>query len=136
MHIIIFVKLEKKKKKSPFEDLNNYDKDLLWNNRFKLLDDTEFLPKILLCVDYSDPKKLIELEKLLEIAKPLPTIKCLELLNGKYIHESIRNFAVKCLRESPIIEIQEYLYELIHGLRYEVNHDNELAKFLFNFIQN
>jgi hypothetical protein len=122
--------LEDMKKKSPFEDLNNYDKDLLWNNRFKLLDDTEFLPKILLCVDYSDPKKLIELEKLLEIAKPLPTIKCLELLNGKYIHESIRNFAVKCLRESPIIEIQEYLYELIHGLRYEVNHDNELAKFL------
>ena len=53
------------------------------------------------------------------------------MLNGKYIHESIRNFAVKCLRNnSSNIEIQEFLLELVHGLRYEVNHDNELAKFL------
>ena len=42
----------------------------------------------------------------------------------------VRNFAVKCLKNSPYIEIQEYLYELIHGLRYEINHDNELARFL------
>ena len=52
------------------------------------------------------------------------------LLGGKFLHESIRNFAVKCLKNSPYIEIQEYLYELIHGLRYEINHDNELARFL------
>ena len=122
--------LEDIKKKSPFEELNNYDKDILWSNRYKLIENTDFLSKILLCVNYGDAKQLIELEKLLEVVKPLPTIKCLELLNGRYIHESIRNFAVKCLRKSPLIEIQEFLYELIHGLRYEFNHDNELAKFL------
>ena len=117
-------------KRSPFEELNNYDRDILWSNRYKLAVDSDYLPNLLLCIDYSNPKHLIELEKILELAKPLPAIKCLELLNGKYIHESIRNFAVKCLRNSPIIEIQEFLYELIHGLRYEVNHDNELARFL------
>ena len=123
-------KISELDKRSPFEELNNYDKDILWSNRYKLSAEPDFLPNLLLCVDYSNPKHLVELEKILEIAKPLPTIKCLELLNGKYIHESIRNFAVKCLRNSPIIEIQEFLYQLIHGLRYEMNHDNELAKFL------
>ena len=123
-------KLKELEKRSPFEEINNYDKDVLWSNRYKLSVEQDFLPRVLLCVDYSDAKHLIELEKILELAKPLPTIKCLELLNGRYIHESIRNFAVKSLRNSPIIEIQEFLYELVHGLRYEVNHDNELAKFL------
>ena len=122
--------LKELKKRSPFEELTNYDKDILWSNRYKLTTDTQYLPYILQCIDYKNAKHLVELEKILEIAKPLSTIKCIELLNGKYIHESIRNFAVKCLRNSPIIEIQEFLYELIHGLRYEVNHDNELAKFL------
>ena len=123
-------KLNELHKRSPFEELNNYDKEILWSNRYKLSSDPEFLPSVLQCVDYSNALNLIELEKILELAKPLPTMKCIALLNGKFIHESIRNFAVKCLRNSPNIEIQEFLYELIHGLRYEVNHDNELAKFL------
>ena len=118
-------------KRSPFEELNNYDKDILWGNRYKLALDPNYLADVLLCVDYTNQKHLIELEKIISIAKTIDTKKCIELLNGKYIHESIRNFAVKCLREnSPNIEIQEFLYELIHGLRYEVNHDNELARFL------
>ena len=123
-------KLQEFKKRSPFDEFNNYDREVLWANRYKLSVDPDYLPSLLLCVDYSNTKHLVELEKILELAKPLPTIKCLELLNGRYIHESIRNFAVKSLRNSPNIEIQEFLYELIHGLRYEVNHDNELAKFL------
>ena len=127
---IIKEKIVELNKRSPFEEMNNYDRDILWSNRYKLAVDSDYLPYVLLCIDYSNAKHLIELEKILELAKPLPVIKCLELLNGKYIHESIRNFAVKCLRMAPIIEIQEFLYELIHGLRYEVNHDNELARFL------
>ena len=118
-------------KKSPFDELNNYDKDILWSNRYKLALDQNYLAEVLLCIDYTNQKHLIELEKIISIAKTINTKKCIELLNGKYIHESIRNFAVKCLREnSPNIEIQEFLYELVHGLRYEVNHDNELARFL------
>ena len=126
----IKAQLEQLLKRSPFDELNNYDKDMLWSNRYVLSSDSNYLPFILKCIDYKNLKHLIELEKVIEIAKPLSTIKCIELLNGQYIHESIRNFAVKCLRNAPIIEIQEFLYELIHGLRYEVNHDNDLAEFL------
>ena len=124
--------IEEINKRSPFEELNNYDKEILWSSRYKLASEPDYIANLLLCVDYSNAKHLIELEKIIKIAKfPLNTKKCIELLNGKYIHESIRNFAVDCLRQnSTNVEINEFLYELIHGLRYEVNHDNDLARFL------
>ena len=125
-------KIEEIKKRSPFEDMTNYDKETLWSNRYKLSTESEFLSKVLSCVDYSNPKHLVELEKILELAKLLNATECMGLLGGKFLHESIRNFAVKCLKNSPFIEIQEYLYELIHGLRYEINHDNELARFILD----
>ena len=123
-------KIEEIKQRSYFEEMNNYDKKTIWGNRYKLAGDNKLLPQLLSCVEYSEPKHLIELEKILEMAKEQNTIDSIGLLGGKFLHESIRNFAVKNLRNSQNIEIKEYLYELIHGLRYEINHDNELARFL------
>ena len=123
-------KIEEIKQRSYFEEMNNYDKKTLWGNRYKLSADSKLFAQLLTCVEYNDPKHLIELEKILEMAKDLNSIDSIGLLGGKFLHESIRNFAVKCLRKSPNLEIKEYLYELIHGLRYEINHDNELARFL------
>ena len=125
-------KIEEIKSRSPFEPMTIYDKETLWSNRYKLSNDPDYLSKVLSCVDYSNPKHLVELEKVLELAKLLNCNDSMGLLGGKFLHESIRNFAVKCLKNSPFIEIQEYLYELIHGLRYEINHDNELARFLLD----
>ena len=125
-------KIEEMKMRSPFEEMTNYDKETLWSNRYKLSNEPEYLSKLLSCVDYSNPIHLVELEKILEIAKILNCNESMGLLGGKFLHESIRNFAVKCLKNSAFIEIQEYLYELIHGLRYEINHDNELARFLLD----
>ena len=126
------IKIEEIKNRSPFEEMTNYDKETLWSNRYKLSNNQELFSKVLSCVDYSNPKHLVELEKILEIASLLNTSESMSLLGGQFLHESIRNFAVKCLENSPFIEIQEYLYELIHGLRYEINHDNELARFLLD----
>ena len=125
-------KINEIQNRSPFETLTNYDKEILWSNRYKLSVEPKDLSKVLLCTDYNNKKHLIELEKLLMLAKPLNIMQCIELLSGKYMHESIRNFAVNCLKKIPNIEIREYLYELIHGLRYEMNHDNELARFLLD----
>ena len=125
-------KIEEIKSRSPFEDMTNYDRETIWSNRYKLSNDPDYLAKVLSCVDYSNPKHLVELEKVLELATYLNCNNSMGLLGGKFLHESIRNFAVECLKNSPFIEIQEYLYELIHGLRYEINHDNELAKFLLD----
>ena len=123
-------KIEEIKERSYFEEMNTYDRKILWDKRYKLSGEPQLFSKLLSCVEYNDPKHLIELEKILEMAKELNSIDSIGLLGGRFLHESIRNFAVKCLRKSPNIEIKEFLYELIHGLRYEINHDNELARFL------
>jgi phosphatidylinositol-4,5-bisphosphate 3-kinase len=54
----------------------------------------------------------------------------MELLTGKYLHEYIRSFAVNCLRNSSMNEIETYLIQLVQCLKYEMYHDNKLAIFL------
>ena len=122
--------IEKIKKKTPFDTLNNYDKKILWTNRYKLTKIPELLPKLLLCVDYKNPEHVKELKKVLKIADLLTPVQSMELLTGKYLHEYIRSFAVNCLNHSPINEIETYLIQLVQGLKFEMYHDNKLAIFL------
>jgi phosphatidylinositol-4,5-bisphosphate 3-kinase len=122
--------IEKIKKKTPFDSLNNYDKKILWANRYKLTKIPELLPKLLLCVDYKNPQHIKELKKVLRMAKLLTPVQSMELLTGKYLHEYIRSFAVNCLQHSSINEIETYLIQLVQGLKFEMYHDNKLATFL------
>ena len=122
--------IEKIKKKTPFDSLNNYDKKILWSNRYKLTKIPELLPKLLLCVDYKNPEHVKELKKILKIADLLSPVQSMELLTGKYLHEYIRSFAVNCLHHSSINEIETYLIQLVQGLKFEMYHDNKLATFL------
>ena len=117
--------------KNPFDSLSNYEKEILWNNRYFVAKMSSLVPKLLLCFNLNDPKYLIELEKIFTLSeKEITIIKSIELLNGFYLHEKIRKFAVKCLRKASITEIKNHLLQLFQGLKYEMNHDNELAKFL------
>ena len=122
--------IEKIKKKTPFDSLNNYDKKILWTNRYKLTKIPELLPKLLLCVDYKNPEHIKELKKVLRMADLLTPVQSMELLTGKYLHEYIRSFAVNCLQHSSINEIETYLIQLVQGLKFEMYHDNKLAIFL------
>ena len=122
--------IKKIKEKTPFDTLNNYDKKILWTNRYKLSTVPELLPKLLLCLDYKNPQHVIELKKVLRIAVMLTPVQSMELLTGKYLHEYIRSFAVNCLRNSSMNEIETYLIQLVQCLKYEMYHDNKLAIFL------
>ena len=117
--------------KNPFDSLSNYEKEILWNNRYFVAKMSSLVPKLLLCFNLNDPKYLIELEKIFTLSeKEITIIKSIELLNGFYLHEKIRKFAVKCLRKASITEIKNHLLQLFQGLKYEMNHDNDLAIFL------
>ena len=123
--------------KTPSEELNNYDREVLWTNRFKIMENPKIISRLISCFNYNDPHHLIELEKLFENSKKyLNTIQSMELLNGYFTYESIRNFAVECLRKSPIEEINQYLFQLVQGLKYEKDVDNELARFLIEISVN
>ena len=123
-------RIEEIKQNTPFDILNVYDKQLLWDNKYKLAKDPKLLPKLLLCVNYQNPKDVIELKKVLKMACTLKPVESMELLTGKYLHEYIRNYAVSCLQNSSINEIETYLIQLVQGLKYELYHDNRLAIFL------
>ena len=117
--------------KNPFDKLSNYEKEILWNNRYFVAKMSSLVPKLLLCFNLNDPKYLIELEKIFILSeKEITVIKSIELLSGFYLHDKIRKFAVKCLRRASITEIKNHLLQLFQGLKYEMNHDNELAIFL------
>ncbi len=122
--------------KSPFYDINNYDKEFLWNYRYYLAEKSYGIPRLLLSFDYNDPKYLMELEKIFKLANDLDIIQCIELLNGRFLLENIRKFAVKSLKKCSVLEIYDYLLQFIQGLKYEKNIDNDLAKFLIELSVN
>jgi hypothetical protein len=116
--------------KSPFEELNNYDKEVLWSNRYAITQIPSIIPKLLSCVDYKNPYHVKELEKILKLAKNLNPIQALELLTGNFLNENIRKFAVNCLEEANHYEIKDYIIQLVQALKYEIYHDSPLARFL------
>ena len=124
------VKVNKIEQKSPFDDLNNYEKDILWRNRFAVAKINSLIPKLFLSYDNNSPTINNDLEKIIHKITNLSVVQAIELLSGKYVNEIIRNFAVDCLRVVNPVNIQAYLLQLVQALKYEKNHDNSLARFL------
>jgi phosphatidylinositol 3-kinase len=116
--------------KSPFDELNNYDKEVLWSNRYALTQIPYIFPKLLSCIDHKNPYHLKELEKILKLTKNLKPHEALELLTGNYLNESIRNFAVSCLQQLSYFEVKDYIIQLVQALKYEIYHDSPLARYL------
>ena len=123
-------KANKIEQKSPFDDLNNYEKATLWRNRYAVTGRTYLIPRLFLSCDYNDPNTNQEIEKIVNRIQGLSVVQAIELLSGKYVNETIRNFAVNCLRKVNPLNIQTYLLQLVQALKYEKNHDNPLARFL------
>ena len=122
-----FVRIEDK---SPFDDLNNYEKMILWKNRFYVAKMNSLIPRLLLSCDYNNPKSNIELEDLIKKINDISVVQSIELLSGRYISDTVRKFAVDNLRNSNASIIHTYLLQLVQALKYEKNHDNALARFL------
>ena len=123
-------KANKIEKKSPFDDLNNYEKEALWRNRFAVTKMNSLISKLFLSIDNNNVTLNQDLEKLTSKITNLSVVQAIELLSGKYVNPIIRTFAVNCLRKSNPLNIQMYLLQLVQALKYEKNHDNALARFL------
>ena len=123
-------KATKIEKKSPFDDLNNYEKETLWRNRFAVAKMNSLISKLFLSFDNNNVTLNEDLEKLTSKIKNLTVVQAIELLSGKYVNQIIRTFAVNCLRKSNPLNIQTYLLQLVQALKYEKNHDNALARLL------
>ena len=123
-------KINKIDQKSPFDELNNYEKMTLWRNRFAVSGMASLIPRLFLSCDYNNPNTNQEIEQLTQVINGVSVVQAIELLSGRYVNEAIRNFAVNILRQASVPTIQSYLLQLIQALKYEKNHDSALARFL------
>ena len=123
-------KVNRIEQKSPFDDLNNYEKAYLWRYRYAIAGINTLIPRLFLSCDYNTPNINQEIENLIHKINGLSVVQAIELLSGKYVNEIVRNFAVDCLRKVNPLNIQTYLLQLVQALKYEKNHDNSLARFL------
>ena len=123
-------KANKIDQKSPFDDLNNYEKATLWRNRHAVASMSSLIPRLFLSCDYNDPNINQDIENIINKINGLSVVQAIELLSGKYVNEIVRKFAVNCLRKVNPLNIQTYLLQLVNALKYEKNHDNPLARFL------
>ena len=123
-------KLLKIKEKSVFDELNNNEKNVLWNNRLVIAKMVSELPRLLQSCNYKDPNANQELQKIFKITKGVTVVQAIELLSGRYVNELIREFAVSVLKNASFTDISCYLLQLVQALKYEKNIDNPLARFL------
>ena len=116
--------------KSPFDDLNHSEKNILWRNRYGIAKMNSLIPKLFLSADYNNPNANKEYQKIMKLITDLTIVQAIELLSGKYINEIVRTFAVSILKKASISDIKIYLLQLVQALKYEKNIDNSLARFL------
>ena len=123
--------LAKIKEKSIFDELNNNEKNLLWNKR--LIISKQFipeLPRLLQSCNYKDPNVNQELKRIFKNSIGVTIVQAIDFLSGGYVNEVIREFAVNVLKNASYTDISYYLLQLIQALKYEKNIDNPLAIFL------
>jgi phosphatidylinositol-4,5-bisphosphate 3-kinase len=116
----------------PLYQLSEDEKLLLWENRFFLTNKTKALAKVLLSIDYNDPKLVADAIRTLALWVKLPPHDALELLDSQYSCPEIREHGVKCLQAVSDADLRNYLLQLVQALKYEPYHDSPLAKFLLS----
>ena len=126
----VWEKIEKIREKSIFEELNNNEKNVLWNNRLGVTKMVSELPRLLQSCNYKDPNVNQELQKIFKNSVGVTIVQAIEFLGGRYVNEVIREFAVNVLKNAAYTDISYYLLQLIQALKYEKNIDNPLAIFL------
>ena len=86
--------------------------------------------KLFQSIDYRKKENIKELDRLVNLCKKISYKNALELLTGRFLHDSIRKYAVFCLKEASFVEINDYIIQLVQALKYEMFHDSHLAEFL------
>jgi phosphatidylinositol-4,5-bisphosphate 3-kinase len=117
--------------KDILQPLTDEEKQNLWAARRSLLDNSEVLPKLLSCVDWTDLAMSNEARLLMQdwskFSKP---VDALQLLEAQYADPLIRRYAVDILKGMSDAELSEYLLELVQCLKFESSHWSYLGNFL------
>jgi hypothetical protein len=111
-------------------ELSEKDKNYFYSHRVGLLDKSKALPKVLLSVDWTDRRAVIEMYSLLHRWE-LPTpVEALQLLDAKFPDPKVRAYAVECLEKMVDADLKRFMLQLTQVLKFEPFDDSALARFL------
>jgi phosphatidylinositol-4,5-bisphosphate 3-kinase len=112
----------------PLYRLSPYQKQQMWNNRREFMDIPAALPRILSCVHWDDKAECKEALRLVpKWAIPDHPAAYIELLDGKFSNEGIRQFAVDQIGKMPDLTLSYFLPQLVQAIKFENHHVSSLA---------
>ena len=104
--------------------------DTLWRSRYALVHDPRALAKVALSCPWNDDTSVRELYALLQVWAPLGSDQALELLGCKFSDPVVRAHGVTEISKMSDAKILLYLPQLVHVLKFELNHESTLATML------
>ncbi|OQR89312.1 phosphatidylinositol kinase [Thraustotheca clavata] len=120
-------------RRDPLYRLSSFQKALMWKNRLDFMDKYEFLPRVLTCVNWLNPKEVDEVAAFLpKWAKASHPAAYIELLDMEFANESVRQFAVDRLGEMADTTFSYFLPQLVQAIKFENHHVSPLAKHLID----
>ncbi|RLN48490.1 hypothetical protein BBJ28_00006767 [Nothophytophthora sp. Chile5] len=115
----------------PLYRFSPYQKEQLWEHREEFVDLPTALPRILSCVHWDDRTECEEALRLLpRWSVPDHQAAYIELLNGEFAHEGVRNFAVAKLGQMADTTFSYFLPQLVQAIKFENHHVSPLSLLL------
>lgn len=90
------------------------------------------LPCLLYCVEWNNRDEISEITRLILNWKPVSIERALELLDYAYADQTVRRFAVACLRNIKDEELLLYLLQLVQAIKHESYLNCDLVEFLLD----
>lgn len=117
--------------RDPLHELHEQERKTIWSMREQCISKVPtILTKLLQCVEWNDYKEVAEATSLVLRWPKLPVERALELLDYAYADQTVRTFAVKCLKDVSDEDLSLFLLQLVQALKHENYLSCELTEFL------
>lgn len=118
-------------RRDPLSEISEQEKELLWKLRHYCKQVPDSLPKLLQAMKWNSREEVSQLYLMLKSWPVISPEAALELLYCTYTDLTVRQFAVKCLKEKLSFDhLHQFLLQLVQVLEFEPYLDNHLTQFL------
>lgn len=114
-------------------EMHEQERNAIWAKRQDCrVYEPEGLPCLLFCVEWNDRDEISEITSLLLQWKAVSIERALELLDYAYADQTVRKFAVRCLKSIKDEELLLYLLQLVQAIKHESYLHCDLVEFLLD----
>lgn len=114
-------------------DMHEQERNDIWAKRVDCqIYMPDGLPCLLYCVEWNNRDEISEITRLILEWRPVSIERALELLDYAYADQTVRRFAVQCLRSIKDEELLLYLLQLVQAIKHESYLNCELVEFLLD----